>query len=51
MSLHLRELHLGSLQDGDVGVSVLPDCEVGTRRPPIPAQLISPEPARSGLHR
>ena len=43
---------------GDDGLKVnlliefgqFPDCEP-TQRLPIPAQLISPEPARSGLHR
>jgi hypothetical protein len=43
--LQLRVLGFGLLQDEDVGVEVLPDCEGATRRPSIPAQLISPEPA------
>jgi hypothetical protein len=48
--LHLRVHRLGFLQDGDAGVSIVPACEA-TQRLQIPAQLISPEPARSGLHR
>ena len=47
--LHLRVLRLGFLQDGDVGVSVFPECEL-TQRRWMPARLTaSPEPARSTL--
>jgi hypothetical protein len=47
-SLHLRELRLGSLQDG-MSPSAFSQTARGLHDGrPIPAQLISPEPARSG---
>jgi hypothetical protein len=49
-SLEHSVLRLGLLEDENVGVGVFPEREA-TQRLPIPAQLISPEPARSGLHR
>jgi hypothetical protein len=45
-----RKRPVRQIEDGDAGISVLPDYEP-MQRLPMPAQLISPEPARSGLHR